>query len=80
MNNMVFTSGRALTSEKIASMYLHGIVEKRFAKNVKMAKTSDNYWDMYQRYSDTHDMLCRATTRTYEYELNMERSRRAQIV
>ena len=79
MSNIVFTSGRTLSSEKIASMYLHGIVEKRFARNVKMAKTSDNYWEMYEKYSNTHDMLCRATTRTYEYELNMEKKlRRAQ--
>jgi hypothetical protein len=77
--SITFTSGRTLTSERIASMYLHGIVEKRFARNVKMAKTSDNYWEMYEKYSNTHDMLCRCTTRTYEYEISIEKkSRRAQ--
>ena len=70
-----FTNGRVLTSEKVAEMYLFGVENKRFVRNLRMAKTWENHKGIVTKNTDSYYMFVRAMGRTNDYELNIVKDR-----
>lgn len=63
-----WTTGRTLTSEKVAEMYLFGIANKRFVRNLRMTKTWENHKSIVRKNTDAYYMFKRAMQRTADYK------------
>lgn len=69
-----------LTSGQVARDYYYGVHAKRYNRNLKMAKTCKNMFDMQKRDIALWRMTVDCIDRTLTFEERNKDSRRAQIV